>query len=140
VFARVNDPVAQGFVSGVRQPGGNLTGFSFTEFSVCGKWLSLLKEAAPGLARAAVMFNPDTAPYSKFFIQAIEAAATSLGVQVIATPIRAAAYIEPALASFTLSRRASGPWWRDLLRLRTRTRLGGHREAGRALLATGAPR
>jgi putative ABC transport system substrate-binding protein len=101
VFVNVNDPIAQGFVASMREPGGNLTGFSFFEFSLGGKWLGLLKEIAPGLTRIAVMFNPDTAPYFKFFMQAIETAAPILGVQVIAAPVRAAAEIEPALAGFT---------------------------------------
>jgi len=64
VFVLVSDPVAQGFVATVAKPGGNLTGFSGSEFSVGGKWLDLLKEIAPGLARIAVMFNPDTSPQS----------------------------------------------------------------------------
>jgi putative tryptophan/tyrosine transport system substrate-binding protein len=100
VFVSVSDPVAQGFVASVRQPGGNITGFSRYEFSIGGKWLGLLKEAAPGLVRVAVMFNPDTSPQLKFFMYAIEAAAESLGVQVIAAPVRATADIEPALESF----------------------------------------
>src|SRR5271156_717480 len=100
VFVSVSDPVAQGFVASARQPGGNITGFSRYEFSIGGKWLGLLKEAAPRLARVAVMFNPDTSPQSKFFMQAIEAAAASLGVQTIAAPVRATADIEPALESF----------------------------------------
>jgi hypothetical protein len=50
------------------------------------------------------MFNPDTAPYSKFFMPVMEAAATSLGVQLIATPVRAAADIEPALTRPRASR------------------------------------
>jgi putative ABC transport system substrate-binding protein len=62
VFVQVSDPVEQGFVTNVTRPGGNLTGFSMFEFSVGGKWLELLKEIAPGLARVGVMFNPDTSP------------------------------------------------------------------------------
>jgi putative ABC transport system substrate-binding protein len=100
VFVQVADPVAQGFVASMRQPGGNTTGFSLFEFSLGGKWLDLLKEIAPSLARVAFMFNPDTAPYSKFFMPVMEAAATSLGTQLIAAPIRDAAEIEPALAHF----------------------------------------
>ena len=100
VFVQVSDPVAQGFVASLTQPGGNITGFSAYEFSIGGKWLDLLKEVAPGLARVAVMFNPDTSPQSKFFMRAIEAAAPSLGVQAIAVPVRATADIEPALESF----------------------------------------
>jgi putative ABC transport system substrate-binding protein len=83
VFVGVADPVGQGFVASVRQPGGGLTGFSNIEFSLGGKWLDLLKQVAPNLARVAVMFNPDTAPYSKFIMEVIETAAPSLGVQAI---------------------------------------------------------
>ena len=78
VFTQVSDPVAQGFVASVAKPGGNLTGFSAYEFSIGGKWLELLKEIAPGLARIGVMFNPDTSPQSKFFMRSIEAAAPTL--------------------------------------------------------------
>jgi putative tryptophan/tyrosine transport system substrate-binding protein len=96
VFVQVSDPVAQGFVANVRQPGGNPTGFSAYEFSIGGKWLGLLKEVAPGLARVAVMVNPDESPQSKFFMQAMEAASPSLGVQVIAMPVLATTDVEPA--------------------------------------------
>jgi putative tryptophan/tyrosine transport system substrate-binding protein len=106
VFMSVSDPVAQGIVPSLTHPGGNLTGFSSNEFSMGGKWLDLLKEAAPGLTRVAVMFNPDTSPQSKFYMQAIEAAASSLGVRAIAVPIRATADIESALESF--SRQSNG--------------------------------
>ena len=84
MFIQVSDPVAQGFVANVTRPGGNLTGFSAYEFSIGNKWLDLLKEIAPGLARVGVMFNPDTSPQSKFFMRSIEAAAPSLGVQASA--------------------------------------------------------
>jgi putative ABC transport system substrate-binding protein len=100
VFVMVSDPVAQGFVASVAKPGGNLTGFSMFEYSIGGKWVDLLKAAAPGLARVAVMFNPETSPQSKFFMRSVETAAPSLGVQAIAIPLRATADIEPAVASF----------------------------------------
>jgi putative ABC transport system substrate-binding protein len=100
VFLSVSDPVGQGFVASVTHPGGNLTGFSSYEFSIGGKWFDLLKEAAPGLARVAVMFNPDTSPQSKFFMQAIEAAASSFGVQAVAVPVNTTADIAPALETF----------------------------------------
>ena len=64
VFVQVADPLTQGFVSNMRQPGGNVTGLSLYEFSLGGKWLNLLKEIAPGLKRVAVMFNPGTLPFS----------------------------------------------------------------------------
>jgi putative ABC transport system substrate-binding protein len=100
IFLQVSDPVAQGFVASVAKPGGNLTGFSIYEFSIGGKWLSLLKEVAPALVRVGVMFNPDTSPQSKFFMRSIEAAAPSLGVETLIVPVRATADIEPVFESF----------------------------------------
>ena len=100
VFVQVSDPVAQGFVRSVAQPGGNLTGFSQYEFSIGGKWLNLLKEAAPGITQVAFMFNPDTSPQSKFFSRSVEAAASSMGVQMIAANIRSTADIETAMENF----------------------------------------
>jgi putative tryptophan/tyrosine transport system substrate-binding protein len=100
VFVQVADPVKQGFVSSIRQPGGNLTGFSLYEFSLGSKWIDLLKDVLPSLERVAVLFNPDAAPQAKFFMAAIEAEAPSLGVQIISMQVRAFADIEPALASF----------------------------------------
>jgi ABC-type uncharacterized transport system substrate-binding protein len=99
VFVAVADPVKQGFVTSIRQSGNNLTGFSLFEFSLGSKWINLLKDVLPGLARVAVMFNPDTGPQTKFFISAIEAEAPSLGVQVIPMPVRTSTDIEPALAT-----------------------------------------
>jgi putative ABC transport system substrate-binding protein len=83
----------------MRQPGGNLTGFSLLEFSLGSKWLYLLKEVTPGIVQVAVMFNPDKAPHSKFFIAVIEAAAASLGLRAITAPVQDTADIETALAS-----------------------------------------
>jgi ABC-type uncharacterized transport system substrate-binding protein len=60
VFANTGDPVARGIVPRLNQPGGNITGFANFEASLGGKWLELLSEIAPGLKRAAIMFNPDT--------------------------------------------------------------------------------
>jgi putative ABC transport system substrate-binding protein len=59
VFASVSDPVAQGFASSLAHPGGNITGFSAFEFSIGGKWLGLLKEVSPALARAGLMLAPE---------------------------------------------------------------------------------
>jgi hypothetical protein len=55
-----------GFVAGLNQPGGNITGFGLLEASLGGKWLELLSEIAPGLKRAAIMFNPDAAVASTY--------------------------------------------------------------------------
>ncbi len=97
VFVAVSDPVAQGFVTSLSRPGGNITGFSEYPLSIGGKWLQLLKQIAPGVVRLAVMFNPDTSPQSKFFLRSIDAAAASLGVQILVTPVHGSAEIEPAI-------------------------------------------
>src|SRR6266545_1089878 len=104
VFVQVSDPVAQGFVANMTKPGGNITGFSMYEVAIGSKWLDLLKEVAPGLARVALMFNPETSPQSQFFMRSIEAAAPSLGVQSVAVPVRATADIEAPTDSFILLR------------------------------------
>jgi putative ABC transport system substrate-binding protein len=77
VFATVADPVASGIVARLDRPGGNLTGFAQWEASLGGKWLELLSEIAPGLKRAVILFNPDTAAVLSF-ISSFETAARSL--------------------------------------------------------------
>jgi putative ABC transport system substrate-binding protein len=64
VFATAADPVASGLVARLDRPSGNVTGFALFEATLAGKWLELLSEIAPGLKRAAIMFNPDGAPVS----------------------------------------------------------------------------
>jgi putative ABC transport system substrate-binding protein len=79
VFAGVAEPVASGLVPRLDRPGGNITGFAILEASLGGKWIELLSEIAPGLKRAAIMFNPDTAPASAY-MPSLETAARSLKV------------------------------------------------------------
>ena len=79
VFGTAGDPVASGIVPRLNQPGGNVTGFATYEASLAGKWLEVLSEIAPGLKRAAIMFNPDTAPVSAH-MPSLETAARSLKV------------------------------------------------------------
>jgi putative ABC transport system substrate-binding protein len=96
VFASVTDPVASGIVARLNQPGGNITGFANFEASLGGKWLELLSEIAPGLKRAAFMFNPDTALASAF-MSSLETAARSLKVEPIIAHIHSDAEIETAI-------------------------------------------
>src|SRR5271169_5315361 len=79
VFVLVADPIRSGFVQNLARPGGNVTGFTNFESSVGGKWLELLKEAAPKLANVAILFNAKTAPYADNYLHAAQAAAQSLG-------------------------------------------------------------
>jgi putative ABC transport system substrate-binding protein len=99
VFAQVSDPVAQGFVTNLAHPGGNITGFAAYEFSIGGKWIDLLKNVLPGLTRVAVIFNPDTAPQSKLLLGSIEAATPALNVQAVAVPFHDIAELERAIQS-----------------------------------------
>jgi len=96
VFVNVADPVASGIVAKLNQPGGNITGFGALEASMGGKWLELLSEIAPGLKRAAIIFNPDTAAVGSF-MPSFETAARSLKVVTITAPVRSDAEIETAI-------------------------------------------
>jgi putative ABC transport system substrate-binding protein len=99
VFAAVADPVGSGFVAGLSQPGGNLTGFINIEGATGGKWLQIIKEIAPHISRAAAMYNPDTAPFAKYFLAPFEAAARALVVEPIIAPVRNDADIEAVITS-----------------------------------------
>jgi putative ABC transport system substrate-binding protein len=96
VFASVGDPVPGGIVPRLNQPGGNITGFATLEATLGGKWLELLSEIAPGLKRAAIMFNPDTSIPS-IFIPSFEIAARSLKVAPIIAPVHSDIEIEAAI-------------------------------------------
>ena len=96
VFASVSDPVASGIVARLDRPSGNITGFANFEASLGGKWLELLSEIAPGLKRAAIMFNPDTAPASAY-MPSFETAARSLKVVPIIAPVHSDVEIETAI-------------------------------------------
>jgi putative ABC transport system substrate-binding protein len=97
VFVNVTDPVATGIVERLDRPSGNITGFVDFEATLGGKWLELLSEIAPGLKRAAIMFNPDTAPYASAYVPSLEAAARSLKVALIIAPIHSDEEIEAAI-------------------------------------------
>jgi putative ABC transport system substrate-binding protein len=97
VFVLVTDPVAQGLVASLSRPGGNITGFQAYEGTIGGRWLQTLKEIAPGIRRAAAMYNPDVAPYAKYFLGPFEAAAQALAVDPIAAQVRNDAEIETAI-------------------------------------------
>jgi putative ABC transport system substrate-binding protein len=98
VFAGVGDPVVSGLVPRLDRPGGNITGFALFEATLGGKWLELLSEIAPGLKRAAFMFNPDIVPASPY-MPSLEAAARSLKVAPITVPVHSDAEIEMAIIS-----------------------------------------
>jgi putative ABC transport system substrate-binding protein len=93
VFAQVSDPVGAGFVTSLAHPGGNITGFALFEFAMGAKWLELLKQIAPSVTRAAVIYDPAT-PSATGFLPLIEAAGRSFGVDVFVHSVHDTSEIE----------------------------------------------
>jgi putative ABC transport system substrate-binding protein len=106
VFVVVSDPVGSGFVQSLARPGKNATGFINIEASVVTKSVELLKEVAPQVTRAALMFNPDTAAYAGYYMRPFEAAVRSIGSEPIGAPVRDEGEIENVISS--LARNAGG--------------------------------
>src|SRR4051794_4705894 len=106
VFANLTDPIGSGFVASLPRPGGNATGFVNMEDSMSGKWLELLKEVAPRVRKVAFLFNPNTAPYFHYYLNALKAAAPSLGIEPVAAPVSDPSGFEPLMAA--LAREGSG--------------------------------
>jgi putative ABC transport system substrate-binding protein len=99
VFANAGDPVGSGFVASFPRPGGNVTGFIVTEPTMAGKWLELLKEIAPRVARVAMLFNPATATYAEYWLNPFKDAAASFAVEAIAAPVRDRSELETVFAA-----------------------------------------
>ena len=98
VFLQVSDPVSQGIVKNLARPGENTTGFSAFEFETGGKWLGQLKQVAPLVSHAVVVFNPSTSPQGNLFVRSIEAAARSLGMDAVVAHVPNDAELETAIA------------------------------------------
>jgi putative ABC transport system substrate-binding protein len=98
VFVGVSEPVASGIVPRLDRPSGNVTGFALFEATLGGKWLELLSEIAPGLKRAAIMFNPDNSAASAF-MPSFETAARSLKVEAITAPVHDEVEIETVITA-----------------------------------------
>ena len=100
VFVSVSDPIGSGFASSLARPGGNVTGILQFEASITGKWLAMLKEIAPRLARAALVGNPKTTAYD-YFLQAAEGTASSLAIEVVPGRVETAADIERVIVDLS---------------------------------------
>jgi ABC-type uncharacterized transport system substrate-binding protein len=99
VFTAISDPVGSGFVESLARPGRNATGFTNFVPTMAAKWLEVLKEIAPQVRRAVLLFNPQTAPYvAEYYQRPFEAAAPSFGVQAIAAVVHQTGEIEAAIA------------------------------------------
>ena len=91
--------MTHGFVQNLARPGGNATGFTIMEPTTTGKWLELLKEIAPRSNRAALLFNPATAPYASIYLNPFKAAAASLGLEPIAATVHDRAELDTVIAA-----------------------------------------
>jgi putative tryptophan/tyrosine transport system substrate-binding protein len=101
VFVVVSDPIGDGLVQSIARPGGNVTGFTNVEASLGGKWLGLLKEIAPGVARVGVMFNPAVSPGGgSYYQRLVEDAAKSTAMKTFSIPARDAEGIERGVLEF----------------------------------------
>jgi len=103
VFVNVSDPIGSGFIANLARPGGNMTGVLHYEAGIVGKWLALLKDIAPDLARIGLLGNPKTTPFD-YFLRSAEAAAASQSVEIIPDRVESsAADIERALRALAAS-------------------------------------
>jgi ABC-type uncharacterized transport system substrate-binding protein len=102
VFAGTPDPVGAGFVNNLARPGGNVTGFLLFEYGISGKWLELLKQIAPQTTRVALIRDPTIAAAAGYF-GVIQAAASSVGVEVSPINVRDAGEIEHGVTAFARS-------------------------------------
>ena len=105
VFVEVSDPIGSGFIASLAHPGGNLTGIIQYEPGIAGKWIAMLKEIAPKLARVALLANPKGTAYD-YFLQNATVAASSLGIEIISNPVDNVADIERSISS--LARQDNG--------------------------------
>jgi putative ABC transport system substrate-binding protein len=99
VFVLVADPVGSGYVASVPRPGGNVTGFTPIIGALGGKWVELLKEIAPSVARVNLLFNPPTATFIEGYLTPFRTAAASLGMEAFVAPVRDMPEVELVIAA-----------------------------------------
>jgi putative ABC transport system substrate-binding protein len=104
VFVGIPDPIGSGLIASLARPGANVTGTLLNEPGIVGKWLAMLKELAPQLTRAAVLFNSKTGPYRSAYSETAEAVARSLAIEIVPFEVTSADDIERAVVTFV-----SGP-------------------------------
>jgi putative ABC transport system substrate-binding protein len=100
VFVLSNDPVGLGHIASMAKPGGNITGFTFMELSLIGKWLDMLRQIAPGVTRSALLFNPDTTPFYLPYLREVEAAPAPLPLRLVGSQVRETQALEGAIEAF----------------------------------------
>ena len=106
VFTVVSDPVGSGFVQTLAHPGGNATGLINIESSLAEKWIEVLAQIAPHIKRAAVMYNPKTAPYAEYYLPRLNAAAERLGITPFISTVTKPKDIEEAILELSRDRKS----------------------------------
>jgi putative tryptophan/tyrosine transport system substrate-binding protein len=99
VFVIVADPVGSGYVESLPRPGGNATGFTPIVTSLGGKWVELLKDISPRLARVSLLYNPPTATFIEGYLSPFKAAAAALGVEAVVAPVNDMPGVESLVAA-----------------------------------------
>jgi putative ABC transport system substrate-binding protein len=99
VFVAVTDPIGSKFVTSIARPGGDATGFTIVQATITGKYLSILKEIIPQLARVAIIYNPNSVPGAgTFFLPPFIDAAREFKIEPITVQVHDPAEIESAIA------------------------------------------
>jgi len=106
VFTAVGDPVAEGLVTSLARPGGNVTGLSLLAPDLVGKGLEQLKQAVPGVSRVALLLKPDSMPdrARKDRLNAADVAARALGLRLQIVEARGPANFDRAFSDMTRAR------------------------------------
>jgi putative ABC transport system substrate-binding protein len=99
IFVLVADPAGLGCIDSLGRPGGNMTGFTFFDPPLIGKWFQLLKEVSPGIAFTSLIFNPETAGFYYKFLEELP----GLGSQIKLAPVHGVAEVEGVLAELAKS-------------------------------------
>ena len=109
VFATANDPVGNGFVESLAHPGGNVTGFTNSTAEMGGKWLQLIREAVPDLARVGILFNPGDHTSRRPLLPRFRSSKRqrSSGVSVVPAPVSAPTEIDEAVRPYSEPPRAA---------------------------------
>jgi putative ABC transport system substrate-binding protein len=97
VFALAIEPVGLGHVQSLSHPGGNITGFTFINPELIGKWMELLKEIAPNTTQAAVLFDPADSPFYDNFVRELDGARQPGAIELVAMPVGTGAEMEAAI-------------------------------------------
>ena len=107
VFVLAIDPVGLGYVQSLARPGGNITGFTFMDPELIGKWIGLLHETAPAVRRAGILFHPETAPFYSNFLRELQSVRQPGGIELVPLPVANADEIAPAISALAQTQGSS---------------------------------